>query len=199
MNLWLDNLTAALNRLPGVGRRSAERMAMYLVEQPEGLMQRLATALLEAEQKLVCCERCGAITESVQNPCPLCTQPRADQACICVVESPADIMHLEHTGVYQGRYHALMGKLSAMHGVGAQSLRVDALLTRIPEEGIEEIIIALGSDVESEATVAYLCEQLKPLSIQVTRVDLISAWRDRVDRNEVGTLEKVIAERKPVF
>ena len=199
MNLWLDNLTAALNRLPGVGRRSAERMAMYLVEQPEGLMQRLAKALLEADQKLVGCKRCGAITERTQNPCPLCSQPRAAEACLCVVETPADIIHLENTGVYQGRYHALMGKLSAMHGVGGQTLRVDALLKRISAEGIEEIIIALGSDVESEATVAYLCEQLKPLSIQVTRVDLISTWRDRVDPNEVGMLEQAIAQRKSVF
>ena len=199
MNLWLDNLTAALNRLPGVGRRSAERMAMYLVEHPEALMPRLETALREAGQKICCCQRCGAVTQREQDPCPLCTQSRKEEYCICVVETPAEILNIEKTGAYQGRYHALMGKLSAMHGVGVQTLRLDALLKRIAAEGIREVIIALGSDVESEATVAYLYEQLRPLPIEVSRVDLSASLEDRVDSHEQGTLKQAIEERKPVF
>ncbi|MBT8041641.1 MAG: toprim domain-containing protein, partial [Pontiella sp.] len=152
----LDNLVAALNRLPGIGRRTAERMAMTLVQDNKGLMRILANALLEADDQIAACERCGSITLTSINPCELCTRHRKDAHILCVVESPGDIMKIEESGGYQGRYHALMGRLSPMHGTGVADLRVDQLLNRITNEGITEVLIALGADVESDATASYL-------------------------------------------
>ena len=156
----LDNLVAALSRLPGIGRRTAERLAMSLVQDEKGLMRILANALLEADDELAHCERCGNVTLADINPCELCARPRRDPDILCVVESPADIMKIEESGGFQGRYHALMGRLSPMHGTGPADLRVDRLLSRISEEGIREVVIALGTDVESDATASYLKEIL---------------------------------------
>ncbi len=164
----LDNLVAALSRLPGIGRRTAERLAMSLVQDEKGLMRILANALLEADDGIANCERCGNVTLAGINPCELCSRPRKDAEILCVVESPADIMKIEESGGFQGRYHALMGRLSPMQGTGAADLRVDRLLSRISEEGIREVVIALGTDVESDATASYLKEVLSTREVKVS-------------------------------
>ncbi len=166
----LDRLIAALGRLPGVGRRSAERMALAALRDPEGTGAELMAALQAATQQLVPCKLCGNITQRSQDPCALCTDPRRDAALLCVVEEPADILSMERAGAFRGRYHALMGKLSPMRGEGVRNLRVDQLVERVRKEGVKEVILALNSDVESDATASYLLEVLGALQVPVTRL-----------------------------
>ncbi len=194
----LDNLVAALSRLPGIGRRTAERMAMALVQDQKGLMRILANALLEADETIVTCERCGSITESSRNPCELCARPRKDAQILCVVESPGDIIKIEESGGFQGRYHALMGRLSPMHGVGAADLRVDKLLQRIADENIEEVLIALGTDVESDATASYLKEVLATRNVKVSRIAFGLPAGGAIEYSDSATLSRAIKGRQEV-
>lgn len=194
----LDTLTAALSRLPGIGRRTAERMAMALVQDQKGLMRILANALLEADENMVSCERCGSITLKAKNPCDLCTRPRRDAHMLCVVESPADIIKIEESGGFHGRYHALMGRLSPMNGVGAADLRVDKLLQRIADENIVEVIITLGTDVESDATAVYLREILSTRSVKVSRIAFGLPAGSAVEYTDAATLARAIKGRRTI-
>ena len=166
----LEQLTAALARLPGIGRRSAARMAMRLIEDREGLLRVLSAALDEAAREVRLCNRCGAVTVAGRDPCRLCTDPARDDRVLCVVETPSDIAGIEAAGAFRGRYHALMGKLSPMKGDGPEQLRIGVLLKRVKAGGIEEVILALNTDVESDATAVYLAESLTPLGVRVTRL-----------------------------
>jgi len=192
----LDNLVAALSRLPGIGRRTAERMAMALVQDRKGLMRILAHALLEADEGIACCERCGSVTLAAANPCRLCTNPRRDAHILCVVESPGDIMKIEDSGGFQGRYHALMGKLSPMHGTGAADLRVDELLGRIADEKVEEVLIALGTDIESDATASYLHEILSTRDVSVSRIAFGLPAGSAIEYSDASTLARAISGRQ---
>ncbi len=194
----LDNLVAALSRLPGIGRRTAERMALTLVQDQKGLMRVLANALLEADDGMACCERCGNVTLASANPCDLCIRPRRDAHILCVVESPGDIMKIEASGGYQGRYHALMGKLSPMHGTGAADLRVDTLLQRISDEGITEVLIALGTDVESDATSSYLSEILATREVDVSRIAFGLPAGSAIEYSDAATLAHAISGRQKI-
>jgi len=166
----LDNLAQALSRLPGVGRRSAERMAMKLASDPDGLILPLVAALDETRRTVRFCSRCGAMTEVERDPCRLCTDPARDGSVICVVEDPSDIGALERTGAYSGRYHALMGKISPMRGDGPNDVRIRGLVRRIKDEGIKEVLLALNTDIESEATAVLIAEILKARGIRATRL-----------------------------
>lgn len=192
----LDNLVAALSRLPGIGRRTAERMAMALVQDSKGLMRILANALLEADDEIANCERCGNVTLAAVNPCELCTRHRKDAHILCVVESPADIMKIEESGGFQGRYHALMGRLSPMHGTGAADLSVDKLLARLTDEKITEVLIALGTDVESDATAAYLSEVLANRDVKVSRLAFGLPTGSAIEYSDAATLAKAIQGRQ---
>jgi recombination protein RecR len=192
----LDNLVAALSRLPGIGHRTAERMAMALVQDSKGLMRILANALLEADDNIANCERCGNVTLASINPCEICTRPRRDPHVLCVVESPADIMKIEESGGYQGRYHALLGRLSPMHGTGVADLRADRLLARIAEEGITEVVIALGTDVESDATASYLKEILSTRDVKVTRIAFGLPTGSAIEYSDSTTLARAIQGRQ---
>jgi len=194
----LDNLVAALSRLPGIGRRTAERMAMTLVQDEKGLMRILANALLEADDGIDSCERCGSVTLSAINPCELCTRHRKDAHILCVVESPGDIIKIEESGGFQGRYHALMGRLSPMFGTGAADLRVDTLLARIAEESISEVLIALGADVESEATASYLKEVLSTRDVKVSRIAFGLPTGSAIEYSDSATLARAIKGRQEI-
>lgn len=166
----LDKLVSGLGRLPGIGRRSAERMAMAILRDPAGTGAELHALLDNALKLLTPCKSCGNITLRTQDPCSLCTDPRRDAAVLCVVEDPADILLMERSGAYRGRYHALMGKLSPMRGEGVRNLRVESLVERVKREGIREVLLALNSDVESDATAAYLRDVLASLNVNVTHL-----------------------------
>ena len=168
----LHQLTEALAKLPGIGRRTAERLAVHLARNPSGAAREVAAALDDARAKLAACKLCGSVTARDENPCRLCADARRDGTILCVVEDPADIALLERSGEYHGRYFALMGKLSPMRGEGIGDLRLPALLERAAQA--QEVLLALNCDVESEATAAYLrhvLEQKLP-NLKISRLAL---------------------------
>ena len=164
----LTALTAALARLPGIGPRSAERLALHLVQSDTGMVQSLADAILTARARISLCQVCGALTE--RQPCGLCEDPRRDAALICVVERPTDILSIEKSGAFHGRFHVLGGKISPLNGVGPEDLRIAELETRLGAETVKEIILALGTDVEGDATGHYLAKRLAPRGVRVSRL-----------------------------
>lgn len=196
--LPLENLMAALNRLPGIGRRTAERMAMMLVQDRKGLMRVLAQALVEADEAITCCERCGGVTLRTSNPCALCLGPRRDAGVLCVVEYASDILKIEASGGYQGRYHALMGRLSPQQGLGVADLRVEKLLRRLEEEGFEEVVIALGTDVESDATARFLSDRLRGCGVRISRIAFGLPAGSAIEYSDAATLAHALAGRHPM-
>lgn len=161
-------LVAALGRLPGIGPRSAERLALHLVQTEAGQVRQLAEALLAARERITHCERCGALTE--RQPCSVCADERRDPALLCVVERSLDILSLEKSGTFRGRYHSLGGKLSPLNGVGPEDLRIAELERRVPAESVSEVILALSSDVEGDATGHYLAKRLAIFGVRVSRI-----------------------------
>jgi recombination protein RecR len=166
----LAKLCALLARLPGVGRRSAERMALALVRDGGALAGDLASAIQDVKQRVVACSRCGNTTLKSDDPCRLCTDPRRDDSIVCVVEDPSDIAVIERAGAFKGRYHALMGKLSPQRGEGFDSLRLDSLLQRVERDHVKEVILALNADVESDATASFIRQALTGRLVRVTRL-----------------------------
>lgn len=150
----LGQLTEALAKLPGIGRRTAERLAVHLARNPSGAARELSAAIEAARARLTACKLCGSVTAKEENPCRLCSDARREDAILCVVEDPSDIALIERSGEYRGRYFALMGKISPMRGEGIGDLRLPALLARAA--AAQEVLLALNCDVESEATASYL-------------------------------------------
>lgn len=161
-------LMAALNKLPGIGPRSAERIALHLVQTDPQEVQHLAHVLIQARQRIRPCPVCGGLAE--QTPCAVCADPRRDPTLVCVVEQPVDILRLEKAGAFRGRYHVLGGRISPVEGVEPEDLNVAALEARLAQEPIAEVILALGSDVEGEATAFYLARRLSARGVKVTRL-----------------------------
>jgi recombination protein RecR len=166
----LARLVEALGHLPGIGRRSAERIALRLARETEGLLPELIAALQEVREHIAACVLCGAVTDKEHNPCYLCSDPRRDTSALCVVEDPSDIPLIERARAFRGRYFALMNKLSPMQGGGIPDARIQRLLQRIESERIQEVILALGTDVESDATIAFLRQVLARVPVKVTRI-----------------------------
>ena len=164
----VQNLISQLARLPGIGKRSAERIALHLLKANGDTNRQLAQSILDAKAKIRNCSRCGSYTE--HDPCEICASPRREQSSICVVEGPNDILTLERAGVHKGVYHALMGRISPLNGVGPEQLRIGPLLERVRRDKPAEVILALGADVESEATASYLIDQVKSLGVSVSRI-----------------------------
>lgn len=156
----LSKLTEVLARLPGVGRRSAERMALTLARDPAGLLNELRQSLQDLKDHVTICAGCGSVTSTDRNPCALCADPRREDRLLCVVEDSGDILLIERSGEYKGRYFALLGKLSPMRREGLRQLRLEDLTACIQKRGVREVLLALNSDVESEATAAYLAHVL---------------------------------------
>ena len=164
----VQNLIAQLARLPGIGRRSAERIALHLLKANAETSAQLAEAVLETKSRIRHCSRCGNYTEA--DPCAICASASRDQRSLCVVEGPGDVLLLEKAGAHKGVYHALMGRISPLNGIGPEQLRVASLMERVKKEKPAEIIFALGADVESDATAHYLAEQLKTSGARITRI-----------------------------
>lgn len=194
--LPLDNLIAALEKLPGIGKRSAERMAFALVQNRDGLARRLADALLTADEQVGSCSRCGSITVTKEDPCALCTEERRANGLLCVVESPGDIMKIENAGAFNGRYHVLGGHLSPALGKGVSGLRVNELLARLQPESIQEVIIALGTDTESEATSSYLAEVLSSRSVKASHLAFGLPAGSAIEYTDSTTLARAIQGRQ---
>jgi recombination protein RecR len=191
----LDDLVRALGRLPGLGRRSAERAALALVRRPDDLLDDLARALKQAREEVDCCRLCSGFTTRVQNPCCLCTDATRDSASICVVEEPSDIMAMERSGGFNGRYHALLGKLSPAKQTGPRELRIQELLDRVGSEKIKEVILALSTDIEGDTTAHFITEMLQPLGVRVTRLAFGLPAGSGIGYSDPLTLKRAIGGR----
>ena len=164
----VQDLIDELGRLPGVGPKSAQRIAFHLLKLPKDDALRLATAIAVVKDKVAFCQTCFNISEG--DRCGICNDPRRESTVVCVVEEPRDIVAVEKTGEFKGRYHVLQGAISPIEGIGPDQLRVKELLTRIEPEGIEEIILCTNPNIEGEATAMYLGRLIKPLGLKVTRI-----------------------------
>ena len=164
----INSLIGALSKLPGIGPRSAERIALHLVQAEPGTVKQLAEAILNARDRVRFCEVCGALTET--SPCALCQDPRRDGTLVCIVERPVDIISLEKSGTFRGQYHVLGGKLSPLNGVEPEDLRIAELERRLGGKQIKEIVMALGTDVEGDATGYYLAKRLAREGLKITRI-----------------------------
>lgn len=162
----LERLVAQLSRLPGIGPRTATRLAHHLLRAPESDARELAAAIVEVKEKLFHCSLCNAITDI--EPCAICSDPTRDRSRICVVEQPFNIQPIERTREYRGLYHVLLGALSPQRGIGPDELAIPGLLSRL--DGVEEVILATNPSVEGEATALYLGRVLKPQGVRVTRL-----------------------------
>lgn len=157
-----------LGRLPGIGPKSAQRIAFHLLKVPADDANRLASAISEAKARVRFCERCFNVSES--DLCGYCSDDRRDSSMICVVEESRDIVAVERTGEYRGRYHVLLGAMSPLEGIGPEQLKIRELLTRLGPEGVEEVIVCTNPNTEGEVTAMYLARILKPLGLKVTRI-----------------------------
>lgn len=166
----LQDLIAALERLPGVGPKTASRLAFFLLRAPDDLSQKLAEALMQLKSATGQCRICHNITLSSQQECEICTSSQRDASLICVVEEPLDVLAMERTDGFMGRYHVLHGVLSPVEGVGPEDLKVKSLIERVAAGGIQEVIIATNPSMEGDATALYLRQQLAPYHVRTTRL-----------------------------
>ncbi|MDN5605624.1 MAG: recombination mediator RecR [Kocuria sp.] len=164
----VQDLIDELGRLPGVGPKSAQRIAFYILNSPTDEMEKLASAITTVKTKVSFCEICGNISETPK--CSICRDTRRDSSLICVVEEPKDVSAIERTGSFTGRYHVLGGSINPMQGIGPERLRIRELVTRLADEEVQEIILAMDPNLEGEATATYLSRMLTPIGITVSRL-----------------------------
>ena len=164
----IERLVRALKRLPGIGEKSATRLAFHMLGARSEQVQELADAIARLKQEIVLCETCFDLTD--RSPCEICRDPRRDPSLLCVVEEPADLAAIEKSGRFRGRYHVLGGAFSPIDGVGPDELRVAELEQRVRSGGIEEIVLATNPNAEGDATAHYLCERLRYSGVRLTRI-----------------------------
>ena len=169
----VERLVNHLSQLPGIGRKTAQRLALHILRLPRADVEALAVALTDVKEKVRYCSVCCNITED--DPCIICASPKRDRSLICVVEEPSDVLALERTNEYKGLYHVLGGSLSPLDGIGPEDLKIRELLGRISAaaqsaDGVREVILAMNPNVEGEATTIYLTKLLKPLGVKVSRI-----------------------------
>ncbi len=192
----LGKLIEQLQRLPGIGAKSAQRLAFHILKTPREDVDRLADAMREVKERVTYCSTCSNITDV--DPCYYCTHPGRDGRIICVVEEPENVSAVEKTRQFNGVYHVLMGALSPLHGVGPDDLKIKDLLARVGSGNVEEIILATNPNVEGEATAIYLAKLLKPLGLRVTRIAMgVPVGSDLEYADEV-TMQRAMEGRREV-
>lgn len=190
----LERLVLILARLPGIGRKSATRIALKLVASSEADCRELSRIIVEASERTIACSTCGALTES--DPCAICTDPRRESTVICVVERPSDVIALERTSRFRGKYHVLGGLLSPLDGVGPENLRLDSLAERARDDDVSEIILALNPTAEGEATSLYLAQLLARTGVRVTKLASGIPVGGDLDLADELTLGTALEERR---
>ncbi len=164
----IDELISELARLPGIGRKTAQRLTFHLLQQPSEQAGRLASALVAVTERVRSCDECGNLTE--EQPCGICRDPRRDPAVLCVVEEASTVLLVDRSTDFRGRYHVLGGRLSPLDGVGPESLRLDDLVSRVHDGGIREVILATNPSMEGEVTATYIQQLLAGRDVRVTRL-----------------------------
>jgi recombination protein RecR len=190
----LADLIAALQRLPGIGARSAQRLAYHLLKTPREEIDALAAAMLSVKERVTYCSICSNITDI--DPCAYCTAGDRDGRLLCVVEQPENVAAVEKTRGFRGRYHVLMGAIAPLQGIGPDDLKIKGLLARVASGGVEEVILATNPTVEGEATALYLAKLLKPLGPRVTRIAMGVPVGSDLDYTDEFTMQKAMEGRR---
>jgi recombination protein RecR len=192
----IEKLIESLVKLPGIGRRSAERIAGYVLDASADEVKRLAEALVVVKETVRACSVCHNLSEG--ELCAICRDARRAKDIVCVVENPKDINAIEKAGAYQGVYHVLMGAISPLEGRAPADLKIQALIDRIKQGGVREVIIATDADTEGESTALYLTQLLKPLGVQLSRIGLGLPMGSNLEYADAGTLSKSLQFRHPL-
>jgi recombination protein RecR len=192
----LENLIRQLSKLPGIGQKSAARVALFILKSDRELAEDLAKALIDVKEKIRLCSICYNLTDD--DPCAICRDENRSNGVVCVVEGPGDQLAVEESGVYKGRYHILHGVLSPLDGVGPEALRVTELLSRIEKEGFKEVILATNPTAEGEATASYLAKFLAPKGLKITRIALGVPMGGDLKYMDAMTLQHALKSRIPL-
>lgn len=192
----MARLIEEFTKLPGIGPKTAQRLAFHILSIPENKVERLARAIINAKQKIVYCSVCGNLTDI--DPCKICSAVNRNRNTICVVEDPRDVVAMEKTREYKGLYHILHGAISPMEGIGPEDIRIKELLERIRKEKIQEIILATNPNIEGEATAMYIARLVKPLGIKVTRIAHGIPVGGDLEYTDEITLTKALEGRKEI-
>lgn len=190
----IDRLVHELAKLPGIGERTATRLALFILREPSDYARSLAQALTDVKDRVRLCSECLNLTEA--DPCATCSDPRRDAESICVVEGPSDMLAVERTRAFRGRYHILHGALSPLDGIGPEELKIAELTKRLERGGIREVIIATNSSVEGEATAFYLQRLIKPIGVKLTRLASGIPVGGNLEYIDASTLSRAFEERR---
>jgi len=194
----IEELVAELAKLPGIGKKTAQRLTFFLLKQPREEAARLARAVAALGDRVRACSRCGNLTEA--DPCAICADPRRDQALVCVVEEASDVLAIERSGEYRGVYHVLGGRLSPLDGVGPDQLNVAGLLKRVKNGGgVREVILATNPSVEGEATAHYLERVVRESGVGISRLARGLAVGSELEYADGETIAQAIAARRPLL
>lgn len=190
-------LATQLARLPGIGQKTAQRLAYHILDVPEEQAKELAAAILEAREKVHSCPVCGTYTDV--SPCGICADPNRDGHILCVVCDPRDVIAMEKTREFKGKYHVLQGVLSPMDGVGPGDIRINELVERVKSQGVTEVILATNPDVEGEATASYIARLLKPMNVTCTRIAHGIPIGGNLEYTDEVTLAKALEGRRAML
>jgi recombination protein RecR len=192
----IEQLVSRLIKLPGIGRRSAERIVHYILSASEDEVKELSGAIAAVKENIGHCRICRTLCE--QDICPLCSDQRRNRNMLCVVEKPSDVILIENTGSFNGLYHVLMGSIAPIEGKGPADLEIDSLMRRIRDEKITEIILATDADIEGETTALYLTRIIKPLNVGVSRIGMGLPMGSNLEFADAATLSKAMESRRPL-
>ncbi len=191
---WLEKAVDQLSSLPGIGRKTALRLALFIVRRPESFAHLLGTSILELRENIVFCKCCHNISD--EEICSICAQPDRNKETICVVESIRDVMAIERTNQYKGLYHVLGGVIAPMDGIGPADLEIESLIERLSQEdGVKEVILALSPTIEGDTTNFYIYKRLLPLGIQISQLSRGVAMGDELEYTDDLTLARAIRDR----
>ena len=189
-------LIEALQRLPGIGPKSAQRLTFFLLKRPLDEVRELSEAVLAVKEKITYCTNCFNVTD--EDPCRICADPARDDRVLCVVEEPNDLLAMERTGEFRGRYHVLLGALSPLDGIGPEDIKIRELLARLETGGTTEVILATNPNVEGEATAIFLAKLLRPLGVRVTRIARGLPVGGDLEYADQVTLSKALEGRREI-
>lgn len=190
----MQDLIEHFKKMPGIGPKSAERMAFYVLKAPMDDMERFSSVIKRVKESVGFCKKCGNLSEA--EFCTICSDSRRDKGVVCVVEEPKDLIMIEKSGQYKGTYHVLLGTISPLDGIGPEDLRIKELLKRVKEDNVKEIILATDSDAEGETTALYLSKELKPFKIKLTRIAYGISVGGNLDYIDQATLIKALEGRQ---
>ena len=192
----IDHLIEALTKLPGIGRKTASRLTFHILRSSLSEAQELARAILDVKEKIHLCSVCFNLTD--EDPCRICRDENRNREILCVVEGPNDLIAIENTGTFNGRYHVLHGTISPLDGVGPEDIKIRELMERLPREGVREVILATNPTVEGGATALYLTELIKPLGVKVMRIAYGIPMGGEIEYSDGMTLSKALEGRREI-